>query len=257
MLILAVTALLAMPEQPAARWLTRPSPTFADYPRMAADLGISGFAVVECQSNPEGVPVNCNATSSRPAHLGFDKAALNIVQRGRVEVAPGAPLESTGFSTKIPFHPGDAHRSAALASWDGPDPTPAQTRSAETYAARIMRNSPPLATRIARSWRIDSLPLEQQNALQGWLNEEAPTLSAERSAIVLGVARLLASRGMDAVPRMDSDENRQWLADARQFNPVTSPDMLPRIREKYCAAFDCTSSYVTHPPSAPSAPSTD
>ncbi|GEM_PF-4740533 len=47
------------------------------------------------------------------------------------------------------------------------------------------------------------------------------------------------------------------LADARQFNPVTSPEMMPSIRGKYCTAFDCISVDGAQPLPAPSAPSTD
>ncbi|WP_442879574.1 TonB family protein [Brevundimonas sp.] len=55
---------------------------------MAAQLGLSGKAVIACEANPQGVPTNCHSVSSAPAHLGFDRAAINVVQRGRVAPAP-------------------------------------------------------------------------------------------------------------------------------------------------------------------------
>lgn len=109
---LTLTTLAALPQEPALEWLERPAPKPEDYPAIARDLGIDGFAEVFCEANAQGVPINCRAGTARPAHMGFESAAVRLVQRARLKVDGSEALHD--FKINVPIQRGIAHPNAPI-----------------------------------------------------------------------------------------------------------------------------------------------
>lgn len=241
---LTVTTLAALgAQEPALEWLERPVPQPDDYPALARDLRIDGYAEVFCQANPQGIPINCRAGSARPAHMGFETAAVRLVQRARLKVdAAETPQD---FSIKVPFNAGAA---ADLSDYDGPEPNQAQLAAGRQRATAMMRNARALKFRIAAAWNVDQMPDEMRKTITQWLDELAPSLAQERQSVAMGAARLLAIRGLQQFPETQPSDWESWRRDILRFQPLKAEPMLAELRQRYCAAYDCTSSEASDAP---------
>ena len=99
---------LALPSAPphsGAVWLTPPRPQFSDFPGQAMSLGISGGAAIRCTVVASGIPDSCEILQERPEGHRFGRAALRIVERGRLD--PSRIRESdigTTFVVTVPFN---------------------------------------------------------------------------------------------------------------------------------------------------------
>lgn len=217
-------------------WVTRPSPTPDDFPPMAAQLGLSGKAVIACEANPQGVPVNCYSLSSAPAHLGFDRAAINVVQRGRVTPATQGNTEARPIMVTIPFR---SRADEERPEWKGPEPTAAQLNAGRQFAVRIISSRPPIAERLNRSWRMDRLPAEQRQALVAWITELAPSREQEITDTSIAAARVLAVHGADIWPRERPENFPQWQSDMERAHPHDRNTVMSEIARRYCATFSC------------------
>jgi TonB family protein len=73
------------------------------YPDRASRLGITGFAVIDCQVLEEGVLDGCLAVEASPADSAFDQAALVMARRGAIRTT-GAPTQGTDtVRLTVPF----------------------------------------------------------------------------------------------------------------------------------------------------------
>lgn len=224
------------PEQVPVAWVTRPEPTPDDFPPMAGQLGLSGKAVIECEANPQGVPINCRNVSSAPAHLGFDTAAINVVQRGRVSPASGEVIGTRSFKISVPFY---SRPFEARPEWTGPQPTAAQLSAGRRYAMRTLSSRPPIAERLRQSWQLDRLPLEQRQALIAWITELAPSREQEANDTAVMAARVLAAHGADEWPRQRPEDFADWQRDMNRARPDNPQAVMSEIARRYCATFSC------------------
>jgi len=235
MLVLGAMFVLSDISEPV-QWIEKPQSTEDDFPSMAADLKIAGYATVQCQINPQGIPVNCIALSARPAHLGFEVAAVNVVQRGRL--SPHSSEALPNFTTDVPFITTDWPNSP---EWNGPEPNSGQLRSARERTMRMTRNMSPMKTRMARTWQIERLPATSQTALSQWLDEYTPSAQQERHNLTIAAARTLVNRNLETFPTQEPADWDQWSREISQARPDDRAVILKNIRNRYCSVFDCTS----------------
>lgn len=234
---LTLTTLAALAAQePTLEWLERPVPQPDDYPAIARDLRIDGYAEVFCQVNAQGIPINCRAGTARPAHMGFENAAVRLVQKARLKIdATEAPRD---FSIKVPFN---SRSASEISHYDGPAPNEAQMAASQQRATAMMRNTRALKFRIATAWNVDRMPDDMRQHVMGWLDELAPPLAQERQSVAMGAARVLAIRGLQQFPATQPADWETWRRDILRFQPLKAEPMLAELRQRYCATYDCTS----------------
>ena len=234
---LTLTTLAALgAQEPALEWLERPVPQPDDYPPIARDLRIDGYAEVFCEANAQGIPINCRAGTARPAHMGFETAAVRLVQRARLKInAAEGPQD---FSIKVPFNAASPEDAPA---YDGPEPNQAQLAAGQQRAMAMMRNARAVKFRIATAWNVNQMPDDMRKNVTQWLDELAPSLAQERQSVSMGAARVLAVRGLQQFPESQPSDWESWRRDILRFQPLKAEPMLAELRQRYCATYDCTS----------------
>jgi TonB family protein len=73
------------------------------YPDPAQRMGVTGFAVVRCEPDSDGVLKHCSVAEEGPPGAGFGRAGVNIIQVGQVRVTPdqqGEVFVPVGFYLK-------------------------------------------------------------------------------------------------------------------------------------------------------------
>lgn len=240
-------ALVVVEQQPIApavitnpSWRTPPEVTEADYPIFAAHLGMSGRVEVECVISTEGVP-DCKATKADPAGLGFEAAAVGIVERGRLNprLVDGVPFEAN-MKVGVPFIPEPVDPPPAI--WIGPSPSNAHLLAGMVAAQSLGRNA---TSGNSIDWGLHQLQPERAAKVQEWISE---MYIGRTSAKLLaeGIAMVLAKRGETAVPAQPPADWDNWVREmdeavASIYSPETNFEPL---RTRYCATYDCGSSFV-------------
>lgn len=74
------------------------------YPALAADQGVSGSAVIECDVDTVGALSACVLVEETPQNKGFGPAALLMAGRGRLS-AWAPPAEAARLRLLVPFSP--------------------------------------------------------------------------------------------------------------------------------------------------------
>jgi TonB family protein len=62
------------------------------WPERAVREGKGGGAVLDCLVKENGRLAKCKAVGEKPTGWGFEEAALIMAQRGRISIAPDAPV---------------------------------------------------------------------------------------------------------------------------------------------------------------------
>lgn len=235
--ILGASSQAEQPHDPPVAWVTRPTPTSDDFPPFAAAMNISGWAEVNCLATAEGLPSACTAMRARPDGLGFAEAAVRVIQRARLTPAPpDISPEERVFKARVPFN-SSPFNDAPPSPWSGPTPNAAQLESGRRYARRSVEPG----ARLRRHWRLDQMPPEMRRTTEGWIAELFGNLETERQRRALAAARVLAVRGLDAMPPKQPDDwTESWVP---QLNEA-SRDLHPRepmieLRRRFCARYDC------------------
>lgn len=107
-----------MPGRPV--WTTPPAAEASDYPALALLLGIEATIRLRCRARPDGRVTDCGPVDP-PGDLGFERSAVAIIERGRVQphVVNGAPVEAV-FTVSVPFAvPGEED----VQRYQGPEPS--------------------------------------------------------------------------------------------------------------------------------------
>lgn len=103
--IVALALAQPTPDTPAPPvWIEPPAMVAADYPSSALELGLSGTATLQCLASDDGVPNSCTVVEEDPAGYGFGAAAIQVVERSRMNPAYVATVEPpASFRLRIPF----------------------------------------------------------------------------------------------------------------------------------------------------------
>lgn len=235
--ILGASSQAEQPHDPPVAWLTRPTPTPDDFPPFAAAMNISGWAEVNCLATAEGLPSACTAMRARPDGLGFAEAAVRVIQRARLTpAAPDISPEERVFKARVPFN-SSPFSDAPPSPWSGPTPNAAQLESGRRYARRSVE---PVA-RLRRHWRLDQMPPEMRRTTEGWIAELFGNLETERQRRALAAARVLAVRGLDAMPPKQPDDwTESWVPQLNEARRDLHPrEPMIELRRRFCARYDC------------------
>ena len=224
-------------EEPPVAWVAPPVPTANDFPPFAAAMNVNGWAEVNCLATAEGLPNACTAMRAGPDGLGFSEAAVRVILRARLTPAPADILPSERvFKVRVPFN-ASPFDSSPPPLWSGPTPNAAQLESGRRFARRSVEP----VVRLRRHWRLDQMPPEMRRTTEGWIVELFGNLETERQRRGLAMARVLAVRGLDAIPPKQPDDwTESWVP---QLNEA-SRDLHPRepmieLRRRFCARYDC------------------
>jgi len=236
----------ALEETPIA-WAARPVPTPDDFPPFAAAMGVSGWAEVNCRVTDEGLPNACTAMRARPDGLGFAEAAVRVIQRARLTPAtPGSTPEEREFRVRVPFNI-KPFKTETPPPWSGPAPGAAQMQSGQRYARRSIEPT----VRLRRQWRLDQMPPEMRRTTEGWIDELFGNVETERQRRGLAMARVLAMRGLDAMPaKQPEDWTESWVPQLNEASRDLHPhEPMIELRRRFCARYDCglTTETVTSP----------
>lgn len=132
-LMLAVSPVAAQPapERPPApprppvitgvQWESRPTLRADDYPAIPLVFEMEAAVTVRCTAQADGLPVNCEALGD-DGGLGFNDAAVRVVQRGRLDpMTVNGIAEDATFTTRISFRLGSPESRPVYA---GEEPSP-------------------------------------------------------------------------------------------------------------------------------------
>jgi hypothetical protein len=121
------------PPRPAVisgvQWESRPTLRADDYPAIPLVFEMEAAVTVRCTAQSDGLPVNCEAPGD-DGGLGFNDAAIRVVQRGRLDpMTVNGVAENATFTTRISFRLGLTESPPAYA---GEEPSPEFLASVRT-----------------------------------------------------------------------------------------------------------------------------
>lgn len=223
-------------------WKNAPEPTDADYPHLAAHLGIEGRVVVECKISTEGVP-DCEAVFAAPEGLGFENTAITITERGRMNprTVDGAPVESR-IRLSLPFFPSSPEAQQATV-WEGPEPSPANLIAGMVAAQAL---GPNFLAANPMEWGLDQIDRERAQVVEQWIHE---MYIGGTNAKLVGraFAMVIAKRGLTAMPAEQPSDWASWDVDFENaFKSVfTTENNFAPLKTRYCARYGCGVEAVT------------
>lgn len=217
-------------------WKTPPAPTGADFPLLAYHLNINATVRVECVISTDGVP-DCTAIESTVEGLGFEQSAVTIVERGRMNprTVDGQPV-SAKISISLPFV--SDNEAPPAATWDGPEPTPANLLAGLVAAQALSSTKPRIRQQI--DWGLHQIAPDRTDVVQGWINE----MYVGRTHIALSgraIAMTLAKRGVRTLPSNNPPDWADWVRDMdRALSSLYSQQAnFGPLRARYCARYGC------------------
>lgn len=216
-------------------WKTPPAPTDTDFPLLAYHLNIDAIVRVECEISVDSVP-DCKPDAASVEGLGFEQAAVAIVERGRMNprTVNRQPV-TTKIAVNLPFV--SEQEPPLDAIWDGPEPTPANLLSGLVAAQSLL---PSAGTRSQIDWGLHQIAPERAEVIQGWISE----MYIGRTHISLlsrAIAMTLAKRGVRTMPTNNPPDWADWVRDMdRALSSLYSQDAnFGPLRARYCARYGC------------------
>lgn len=209
------------------------------YPTFAFMAGLDGDVILQCGIAPDGTLSLCSAVEASPAGIGFDRAGLSVASLFR---ANPARLDGETVPSQVRFAIRFRMPVQEWAPpWTGPEPTPEHLAAAravvEERAAWDMRGDESFAT---MSLDVD---VDRETKVRAMvLAVKAEFLEQEIEAGALWTARLFtpeqiadaSASGEDPPP--PPDDLSASAADAWNGMGINSGQ---RLRQLYCAEFDC------------------
>jgi len=220
-------------------WATIPDgAAMADaYPEFASMVLLEGDVNLGCRVAPDGTLSLCRVNTAVPAGLGFDRAALSLTPRFRVnprQVDGETAKSSVRFTIRFRMEPEETPL-----PWRGAEPSPEHLAA----VAAVVKD------RLATESEVDleTLDLQVDPDLEDRLR--AIVLQVDREmrdqreqAAVLAFARLLSPAQL-----ADIEAGRPWpprpsdsaLKSAGDVAKQVSDKTQDRLRQLYCAEFEC------------------
>lgn len=232
---------------PRVSWLNKPQVTYEDYPVIAGYFAIHGNAAVNCIANANGYARECVAVAY-PAGFGFEDVAVEIAKRGQIKASwEGDTTENLTFSFNIPFKSNLSDLPAPAGPWDGADPTADQLTIAKNIVASIntfngeipFDGKVPISIKEALATELDpengAFLLEAFNTY-ALTPDEANALSARMYARLLTLPEVEGR--LERMTDFSDPVVRSRMVRAESGEGFISSKW--RIRNAYCARYDCT-----------------
>jgi hypothetical protein len=209
------------------------------YPGFASVIGVSGWAQVQCRSDLIGNLAECRAVKAVPAGLGFDRAALALTPRFKLNPRQEngeVEKSSVEFTVRFLLPPEEP-----ITPWTGPEPSAEALALARLAASRMseMRRGP--AAEILADLDVDADRIEPVTAIVERLSTEYSAQSPESGALMLARTGTLEQlralsegrRPPGPIPSQEAIEaaGPEIEALGREFGE--------RLRERYCARYAC------------------
>jgi TonB family protein len=212
------------------------------YPEFASMISLEGDVNLRCIVAPDGTLSLCRVNLAVPEALGFDEAALALAPRFRVnprEVDGEATKSSVQFTIRFRMEPEEAPP-----PWTGAEPSPGHIAAAGKMLEAMM--GPDIEEAIAEELATLELNVspDRESRVRAMLQQvEAEYGAEEKQATALAMARLLSPEQL-----ADIEAGRAWpprpteeeLASAGDLIERVADKRFARLRELYCAEFDCS-----------------
>ncbi|MET4683596.1 TonB family protein [Brevundimonas faecalis] len=211
-------------------WREPPRSSSTDHPIFAHNLNISGSALVHCTVSDGGIATNCQILEEAPSGLGFGTAAINVVQRARLNPrrVDGMAIQAS-IETRVNFKTPPALQGESVPVWTGPEPT------ADQIAAALERTKIVGVKPSFHQLGVDDLPEDRREIVRAWVEELFPNQDAVEQYTALAMARLQAKQtSLGATGYRPSPEDF-LLAIGRPEVAVAKAE----LKRRYCAAYDC------------------
>jgi len=208
------------------------------YPEFASMVRLEGDVNLGCRVAPDGTLSLCRVNTATPAGLGFDRAALSLTSRFRVN-----PRQVDGQVTKSSIQFTIRFRMAPEETpppWTGKEPSPEHLANVAALV-KALELLPDLGVDLeVLDLQVDPDVEDRLRAMVVQVNRE---LGDEKvQAAVLAFARLLSPEQLAAM-----ETGRAWpprppaaaLMSAGDVAHRVSERMQERLRQLYCAEFEC------------------
>lgn len=249
-MLIAATA--GAQERVDPEWTAKPDAAAMSeaYPSFAAMAGLDGHVTLRCGVSPDGVPSLCRVVAARPAGLGFDRAGLSLASLFRVSQAP---LDNTTVpgtvQFTIRFRMGEDE---APLPWTDPEPTPEHLANARLFVEQLESWKVRDDGQSFETMNLDVDPAQEPRVRTIVLAVKADLLEQEKQGGAIMLARLLTAEqladAMAGAEPPDVPDDREIRASDAWFQ--MNIDSAKRLKQLYCAEFDCSQ---TAPEPAPAA----
>lgn len=226
----------------APRWASVPDGlAMGDaYPGFAADAGIEGAARLACVITPIGRLTDCAVLASSPEGLGFGQAALELAP---LFVAEPVELNGVRRASRAEFNIVFALPPIDLVPpWTGPEP------STETMALarEVSRRAPRSLVRGPNAVKTDGVAEDRRADVEQIVAQVDAESRAEMiEAAAWALARTQSHANLALLTQGQRRPSRPNLSDdqierARDRIAHATQRQNARLRELYCARYDCS-----------------
>ncbi|MCS6627506.1 energy transducer TonB [Roseibacterium beibuensis] len=210
------------------------------YPEFAAMVALAGDVTLRCTVAPDGTLSRCQPVAVVPEGVGFDRAALELTSRFRVnprEVDGEATKSSVRFTIRFRLEADEAP-----SPWTGPEPSPEHIAAVDAMFEKVRASAGPMPL-----WDLDGVDLQldpdRDARVRAMIRQvERDWREKSEAAATLAFARLLTPEQL-----VDIEAGRAWppeppeplVSEAGDVIAEVSVAMEDQLRRLYCAEFDC------------------
>lgn len=219
------------------------------YPAFASAIATSGWAQMQCRVTLEGRLALCEVEKTVPAGLGFDRAALSLVPRFRLNPRTvDGDIEKSSVRFSVRFRLGDDD---PRPTWTGRQPTADElSRVRQTIGWMAEHMGPPPNELLGRL-DVDADRREAVEAMIRQVDQEMLDQRLDGYALVM--ARTASPEQLDDLmnrrpPRGGPPSEDVLKAAGGDLRPVER-QYGDRLRALYCARYPCLSADAPDPES--------
>ena len=210
------------------------------YPGFASWIDVSGWAQLRCRSDLLGNLAECRAVKADPAGLGFDRAALSLTPRFKLN-----PLQRDGevgkssveFTVRFLLPPEES-----IVPWAGPEPSEEVMALAQVAASRIVESGDDTATGILSDLDVDADRVAVVTRMVERLSADYAARRIESTALMLArSANLTQLRALSEGRRPPGPIPSQATVEAAGPElEALQREFAAELRGVYCARFACS-----------------
>lgn len=223
------------------------------YPGLASVIGVAGRAQVRCRSDLIGNLAECRVIKAVPAGLGFDRAALALTPRFRLNPRQEngeAEKSSVEFAVRFALPPEEP-----ITPWTGPEPSAEALALARIAASRMSETQRGPGAEILADLDVDTDRIEAVTAMVERLGAEYLARSPDSAALMLARTGTLAQlRAMSEGRRPPGPiPSREAIKAASPEIEALGREFGRELRERYCARYACPADedQISGPPPRP------